>query len=158
ALFEGADLPADRRLAKVEGLPGMREAARLGDSVKHPQLVPIHRHLDCLREPRCSPRRSAYSAARTAAASSSAARNFSASRAAMQPMPAAVTAWRYTLSRTSPAAHTPGIDVAVESRSVTTSHAASIGSCPATRPVTGVWPIATKTPSQARSVTAPVRR
>ena len=28
----------------------------------------------------------------------------------MQPMPAAVTAWRYTLSVTSPAANTPGID------------------------------------------------
>ena len=33
----------------------------------------------------------------------------------MQPMPAAVTAWRKTLSLTSPAANTPGIAVAVES-------------------------------------------
>ena len=37
-----------------------------------------------------------------------AARNFSASSAAMQPMPAAVTAWRKILSCTSPAAKTPG--------------------------------------------------
>ena len=29
----------------------------------------------------------------------------------MQPMPAAVTAWRYTLSVTSPAAKTPGTAV-----------------------------------------------
>ena len=45
-----------------------------------------------------------YSAALADAASSSAPRNFSASSAAMQPIPAAVTAWRYTLSLTSPAA------------------------------------------------------
>ena len=32
----------------------------------------------------------------------------------MQPMPAAVTAWRKTSSLTSPAAKTPGTDVAVE--------------------------------------------
>ena len=44
---------------------------------------------------------SIYSAA---SASSWAARNFSASRAAMQPMPAAVTAWRKMSSVTSPAA------------------------------------------------------
>ena len=37
----------------------------------------------------------------------------------MQPMPAAVTAWRNILSFTSPAANTPGIAVAVESGAVT---------------------------------------
>ena len=39
--------------------------------------------------------------------------HFSASSAAMQPVPAAVTAWRNTLSCTSPAANTPGTDVRV---------------------------------------------
>ena len=38
----------------------------------------------------------------------------SASSAAMQPMPAAVTAWRHTSSVTSPAANTPGMLVTVE--------------------------------------------
>jgi len=37
----------------------------------------------------------------------------------MQPMPAAVTAWRKILSLTSPAAKTPGMSVAVESGLVT---------------------------------------
>src|SRR5690606_18562977 len=37
-----------------------------------------------------------------------------ASRAAMHPCPAAVTAWRYTLSWTSPAAKIPGMLVLVE--------------------------------------------
>ena len=50
-----------------------------------------------------------------AAADSWAAMNFSASSAAMQPMPAAVMAWRKILSFTSPAAKTPSISVAVES-------------------------------------------
>ena len=36
----------------------------------------------------------------------------------MQPMPAAVTAWRKISSLTSPAANTPGMDVAVESGAV----------------------------------------
>ena len=42
----------------------------------------------------------------------------SASSAAMQPRPAAVTAWRYLSSATSPAAKTPSILVAVESGAV----------------------------------------
>lgn len=50
---------------------------------------------------------------------SSADRNRSASRAAMQPDPAAVTACRYTRSWTSPAAKTPGTLVAVEPGRVT---------------------------------------
>ena len=61
-----------------------------------------------------------YWAARAAAPSSCAARNFSASSAAMQPSPAAVTAWRKILSLTSPAANTPGTTVAVESGTVRT--------------------------------------
>ncbi len=36
----------------------------------------------------------------------------------MQPMPAAVTAWRKTLSLTSPAANTPATEVRVESGAV----------------------------------------
>ena len=40
-------------------------------------------------------------------------RNFCASSAAMHPVPALVTAWRYTWSCTSPAAKTPGMLVAV---------------------------------------------
>jgi hypothetical protein len=42
------------------------------------------------------------------------ARNRSASMAAMHPVPAAVTAWRYTWSATSPQANTPGTFVAVD--------------------------------------------
>src|SRR5205814_5747233 len=41
----------------------------------------------------------------------------SASMAARQPSPAAVTAWRYTWSRTSPAANTPGMLVIVDAGS-----------------------------------------
>ena len=102
ALLERADLAAHRRLAEIQRLAGMGEAAGLGDGMEDPQLVPIHAG------------HAAYSAALKEAASS-AARNFSASSAAMQPMPAAVTAWRKILSRTSPAAKTPGMSVAVES-------------------------------------------
>ena len=43
AFLERADLAADRGLAEIERLAGMGEAARLGDGVKHPQLVPVHR-------------------------------------------------------------------------------------------------------------------
>ncbi len=46
------------------------------------------------------------------------ARKRSASSAAMQPIPAAVTAWRKILSLTSPAAKTPGTLVLVESGAV----------------------------------------
>ena len=81
----------------------------------------------------------------------------SASSAAMQPMPAAVTAWRKTSSLTSPAAKTPGIEVAVESGA---RHADSptcfISSWPLNSSVAGAWPMAMKTPSAARSVIAPV--
>ena len=47
-----------------------------------------------------------------------ASRYFSASRAAMQPVPAEVIAWRYTWSITSPAAKTPATEVAVALPSV----------------------------------------
>src|SRR4051794_40446319 len=88
ALFERADLARNRRLAEIEHFPGMGEAARLGYRVENPQLVPVH-HRCAARFP---PRVGLHSAALAAASSSSAARKRSASSAAMQPMPAAVTA------------------------------------------------------------------
>src|SRR5215472_10254248 len=90
ALLKRADLTAHRRLAQIQGLAGMGKAARLGDSVEDPQLVPIHP-----QSPNSGVRAvelAVYSAARMVAGSSRAARNFSASSAAMQPNPAAVTA------------------------------------------------------------------
>ena len=42
ALLERADLAADGGLAEVQRFARMGEAARLGDGVKDPQLVPIH--------------------------------------------------------------------------------------------------------------------
>ncbi len=42
ALLERADLPADRRLAEVQRLTRMGEAAGLGNRVENPQLVPVH--------------------------------------------------------------------------------------------------------------------
>src|SRR6202040_3717652 len=42
AFLERADLPTDRRLAEVQRFTRMGKAARLGDGVKDPQLVPIH--------------------------------------------------------------------------------------------------------------------
>src|SRR5262249_29026081 len=99
ALLQRADLAAHRRLAQVQRLARMGEAAGLGDRVEDAQLVPVHGH----------------SAACAAAwPASTAARKRSASNAAMQPVPAAVTAWRNTLSCTSPAANTPGTRVRVE--------------------------------------------
>ena len=59
-----------------------------------------------------------YPAATISALAAASSRKRSASSAAMQPMPAAVTAWRYSSSVTSPAAKTPGTFVAVESGSV----------------------------------------
>src|SRR6266851_2001602 len=50
ALLKRADLPAHRRLAEVQRLARMGKAARLGDRMKNPQLVPIHRHLLAFRE------------------------------------------------------------------------------------------------------------
>ena len=56
-LLERADLAADRRLAEIQRLARMGEAARLGDRVENPQLVPVHRPSPSLAPP------SVYSAA-----------------------------------------------------------------------------------------------
>ena len=102
-LLERAHLPADRGLAHVERLAGPRERARLRGGVKDPQLVPVH--LPLLGPVATGrPKFSAYSAASRALSNSSRTGTFSASSAAMQPSPAAVTAWRNTSSVTSPAA------------------------------------------------------
>ena len=42
AVFQGRDLAAHRRLAEVQQLAGMGEAARLRHRVEDAQLVPIH--------------------------------------------------------------------------------------------------------------------
>src|SRR5215475_10316470 len=42
ALLERADLAADRRLAKVQRLARMGEAAGLGHGMEDAQLVPVH--------------------------------------------------------------------------------------------------------------------
>ena len=78
-LLERADLPAHRRLRQPEFMSGMGEAAGIRHGVKYPELVPVH---EC----------TCYSAAwrRLWLAWS----QRSASSAAMQPNPAAVTAWR----------------------------------------------------------------
>ena len=81
--FQRRNLARDRRLRQPEPLAGMGEGAGLGRGVKHFQLVPVHRGVGPAM---------IYSAA--ARWCSCAARNFSASSAAMQPWPAAVTAWR----------------------------------------------------------------
>ena len=83
-LLERADLAADRRLAQAQPLGGAGEAAGLGHGMEDPHPVPVH-HRASFFVPRAS---------RHAAAQPIPARNFSASSAAMQPLPAAVTAWR----------------------------------------------------------------
>src|SRR5262249_24425488 len=85
-LFERRHLPRHRRLRQAELLAGMREAAGLGSGVENLELVPVHGHL--------STRQGLHSAARAGSASHWTARKRSASSAAMQPWPAAVTAWR----------------------------------------------------------------
>ena len=45
--FERADVAADRGLADAQRLARVREAARLGGSMKNPQLVPIQGHGHC---------------------------------------------------------------------------------------------------------------
>eukprot|EP00968_Pinguiococcus_pyrenoidosus_P016566 scaffold1610_cov257-Pinguiococcus_pyrenoidosus.AAC.19 len=69
--------------------------------------------------------------------------HLSASNAAWAPEPALVMAWRYNLSATSPAAKTPGTDVAVVPGLVTTYPAASTSSSPFTMCVFGLCPMAT---------------
>src|SRR6185312_4587334 len=93
--FQRADLAADRRLRQAKALAGMGEAAGRCDSVEDAKLVPIH-----VRPPLRSagPAKSADFAGprdQTQLSGKSppceAARKRSASSAAMQPMPAAVT-------------------------------------------------------------------
>ena len=57
AFLERADLAADGRLAQVQRLARMGQAARVGHRVKDPQLVPVHRVL-ANREPRFSAQQS----------------------------------------------------------------------------------------------------
>ena len=120
ALLERADLAADRGLAEVQRFARMGKAARLGDRVENPQLVPIHAHAPGSRRAASGFRLPLFGRARRRGSPPAAARNFSASSAAMQPIPAAVTAWRNILSLTSPAANTPGMPVSVESGRVMT--------------------------------------
>ena len=82
--------------------------------------IPVH-PIFCGFFPRAIPPPGTYSGtyarahcAASAGLSWRAARNFSASSAAMQPLPAAVTAWRKMRSCTSPAAKTPATEVRVE--------------------------------------------
>src|SRR5690349_515207 len=105
-LLERADLAAYRRLAEVQCLTGMGEAPRFGNGVEYAQLVPIHHSAATLFAP-------PFSSVPLALVVPASARKRSASSAAMQPMPAAVTAWRKIRSFTSPAAKTPGMAVAV---------------------------------------------
>ena len=69
----------------------------------------------------------------------------------MQPEPAAVIAWRYVWSWTSPAAKTPGTFVAVEPGCVTRYPWSSWSSWSTKSAVVGSWPIATNSPSAATS-------
>ena len=88
-LFERAHLTAHRRLAHVEQLAGARERAFLGGGVEDAQLVPVD--LAALNgRTRLLNVQAVYSAASRVASTPN--RYFSASSAAMQPIPAAVTA------------------------------------------------------------------
>src|SRR5579871_3532858 len=84
AFLERADLAADGRLAEVQGFARMGETPGLGDGVEYPELVPVHYSAATLLPSRRVSGLDSDSAAP--------ARNRSASSAAMQPMPAAVTA------------------------------------------------------------------
>ena len=123
-LLQRADLPRHGRLREAELLTRMGEAARLGGGMKNLELVPVHFRspgrsvrgsahlgprrprpgLSCCRHPanhwptsfHPGEARHLHAFRHSAAArrSSWAARKRSASSAAMQPRPAAVTAWR----------------------------------------------------------------
>ena len=117
-VFERADLAADRRLAQAQRLAGVGEGAGVGGRLKDAQLVPVHGRSPpspnrSRRRGQLSRRWGGYSAACLAGASCAASQR-SASSAAMQPSPAAVTAWRNTSSATSPAANTPSTLVSVD--------------------------------------------
>ena len=74
--------------------------------------------------------------------------------AAMQPLPAAVTACLYSVSCTSPQAKTPSTLVRVPS--VTMYPASSSSIWPANSPVLGSWPIATNIAAAGMSSSSPV--
>src|SRR5258706_9849072 len=82
----------------------------------------------------------------------------SACSAAMQPVPAAVTAWRQVKSATSPAANTPGTDVSVAPGATFTYSLGSSSSWPRKSAVLGRGPIATNRPSIGCRETSPVLR
>lgn len=106
-LREHAGMRGNPRLACLKGRPQAR--GTLGGVEANParfKSIP------------CPPRYSAASS--RAGAAPSAASQRSASSAAMQPMPAEVTAWRKIGSAMSPAAKTPGTPVAVEPGTVFT--------------------------------------
>ncbi len=94
-LLQCTDLTADRGLGQMQFVGRMRERSGLGSCVKDTQLVPIQWHSP-------TPHGRSYSAA--TATGMWPVRYRSASRAAMQPIPAAVTACRKVSSVTSPAA------------------------------------------------------
>src|SRR5258708_32951094 len=95
-LLQRADLPRNGRLRQPELFAGMREAARFRRRVKDLQLVPIH-----VGKSVAGSCHDHSAAARSLARK---ARKRSASRAAMQPSPAAVTRCREVWSGTAPAA------------------------------------------------------
>ena len=92
-LLERADLARHRRLREPELLAGVGEAAGFGGGVKDFELVPVHGGWSALA-PRAPGMWSIIPPRMRGSASPWAARYFSASSAAMQPRPAAVTAWR----------------------------------------------------------------
>src|ERR1700687_4707563 len=126
----------------------MREAARFRRRVKHLHLVPIH-----IGKSVAGPCHDYSAAARSLARK---ARKRSASSAAMQPRPAAVTACRQISSATSPAANTPGTEVAVEFGATSTYPDGFSLIWPRMSSVAGACPIAMKTPSAGSSVSLPV--
>src|SRR3984885_10976093 len=146
-LLQRADLPGNRRLRQTELLAGIGEAPTSRRGVKPLQFLPIHIGKSVAGSSHD------YSAAARSLARS--ARKRSASRAAMQPRPAAVTACRQVSSATSPAANTPGTEVAVEFGATSTYPDGLSLIWPWISSVAGAWPIAMKTPSAGNSVSVP---
>ena len=109
-------LAADRSTHGPLRSPRPRCAARRLGTCRKPPLPPTRWR----GHPFGAPGVQAAMVAPMGSATPCSARKRSASRAAMQPIPAAVTACRYTSSVTSPAANTPGTLVRVEPSSVQT--------------------------------------
>ena len=84
-LLQRGDLAADGRLGQVQLVGGMGKGPSFRSRMKNAQFVPVQRH--------AGPPHGAYSAA-CCVSTGRADRKRSASSAAMQPMPAAVIAWR----------------------------------------------------------------